>query len=145
MAEERTLGQLVAQASQDLSELVRYEVALATVLGAAADAVAADDSHAARSAVHALKESDGGRAAIVLGDWPITARQGGSLPDGVAWALDLIEAPATEKHVAQHEDRPALADELQGAGDRAVLIGVVAFQHPLILSVSCVIKRSLLG
>jgi Putative Actinobacterial Holin-X, holin superfamily III len=29
MADERTLGQLVAQASQDLSELVRYEVALA--------------------------------------------------------------------------------------------------------------------
>jgi hypothetical protein len=29
MAEERTLGQLVAEASQDLSELVRYEVALA--------------------------------------------------------------------------------------------------------------------
>jgi hypothetical protein len=29
MAEERTIGQLVAEASQDLSELVRYEVALA--------------------------------------------------------------------------------------------------------------------
>jgi hypothetical protein len=29
MAEERTIGQLVADASQDLSELVRYEVALA--------------------------------------------------------------------------------------------------------------------
>jgi hypothetical protein len=29
MADERTLGQLVAEASQDLSELVRYEVALA--------------------------------------------------------------------------------------------------------------------
>jgi hypothetical protein len=29
MAEERTLGQLVAQASEDLSELVRYEIALA--------------------------------------------------------------------------------------------------------------------
>src|ERR1700733_2783085 len=29
MAEERTIGQLVAQASEDLSELVRYEVALA--------------------------------------------------------------------------------------------------------------------
>ena len=29
MAEERTLGQLVAQASEDLSSLVRYEVALA--------------------------------------------------------------------------------------------------------------------
>ena len=80
-----------------IAKLVRvhsgYEVALATVLGAAADAVAADDSHAARSAVRALKEADGGRAAIVLGDWPIAARQGGSLPDGAAWALDLIEAP----------------------------------------------------
>jgi hypothetical protein len=29
MAEERTIGQLVAQASEDLSTLVRYEVALA--------------------------------------------------------------------------------------------------------------------
>ena len=29
MAEERTLGQLVAQASEDLSELIRYEIALA--------------------------------------------------------------------------------------------------------------------
>jgi len=29
MAEERTLGQLVSDASRDLSELVRYEVALA--------------------------------------------------------------------------------------------------------------------
>ncbi len=29
MAEERTIGQLVAQASEDLSALVRYEVALA--------------------------------------------------------------------------------------------------------------------
>ena len=47
-----------------------YEVAVAAVLGAAADAVAAENSGAARSAVAALKESDGGRAAIVLGDWP---------------------------------------------------------------------------
>ncbi|WP_445169613.1 chromosome segregation protein SMC [Mycolicibacterium sp. Dal123E01] len=80
-----------------IAKLVRvrsgYEVALATVLGAAADAVAADNSDAASSAVRALKEADGGRAAIVLGDWPITARQSGSLPDGVAWALDLVEAP----------------------------------------------------
>lgn len=29
MAEERTLGQLVSEASSDLSELVRYEIALA--------------------------------------------------------------------------------------------------------------------
>ena len=51
-----------------------YEAAVAAVLGAAADAVAAEDFGAARSAVAALKESDGGRAAIVLGDWPAARR-----------------------------------------------------------------------
>jgi len=74
---------------------VGYEVALAAVLGAAADAVAADDFTAARSAVRALKEADGGRAAIVLGDWPAGSRpQTGPLPEGARWALDLIDAPA---------------------------------------------------
>ncbi|TGD88053.1 chromosome segregation protein SMC [Mycolicibacterium sp. CH28] len=72
-----------------------YEVAVAAVLGSAADAVAADDFAAARSAVRALKDADGGRAAIVLGDWPIVQRPSGApLPDGARWALDLIEAPA---------------------------------------------------
>ncbi len=71
-----------------------FEVALAAVLGSAADAVAADDVAAARSAVRALKEADGGRAAIVLGDWPITPRPPGApLPGGARWALDLIDAP----------------------------------------------------
>jgi chromosome segregation protein len=70
-----------------------FEAALAAVLGAAADAVAAEDFDAARSAVRALKDADGGRAAIVLGDWPVGPRQLGSLPDGATWALDLIEAP----------------------------------------------------
>ena len=58
-----------------LANLVRvrpgYEAAIAAVLGAAADAVAAENFGAARSAVAALKASDGGRAAIVLGDWPV--------------------------------------------------------------------------
>ena len=71
-----------------------YETPLAAVLGAAADAVAADDFGAARSAVRALKEVDGGRAAIVLADWPVPAGQdNGPLPDGARWAVDLIEAP----------------------------------------------------
>ncbi len=51
-----------------------YEAAIAAVLGSAADALAAENSGAARSAVAALKESDGGRAAIVLGDWPSARR-----------------------------------------------------------------------
>jgi len=71
-----------------------YETPLAAVLGSAADAVAADDFGAAQAAVRALKEVDGGRAAIVLADWPTPARQeAGVLPDGARWAFDLIEAP----------------------------------------------------
>jgi chromosome segregation protein len=73
-----------------------YEAALGAVLGAAADALAADSLGAARSAVIALKEADGGRAAIVLGDWPAPedpAPASNTLPDGARWALDLIEAP----------------------------------------------------
>ena len=72
-----------------------YEVAVATVLGTAADALAADDFGAARSAVAALKAADGGRAAIVLGDWPEAAAvQRDSLPEGAVWALDLVDVPA---------------------------------------------------
>ena len=71
-----------------------YEVAVATVLGAAADAVAAENFGAARSAVAALKESDGGRAAIVLGDWPHQTAPVGEPPNGAAWAVHLVEAPS---------------------------------------------------
>ena len=74
-----------------------YESALAAVLGAAADALAADSFGAAASAVTALKQADGGRAAIVLSDWPAIedpAPASYSLPDGARWALDLVEVPA---------------------------------------------------
>jgi chromosome segregation protein len=75
-----------------------YEAALAAVLGAAADALAADSFSAAASAVTALKQADGGRAAIVLSDWPDAddpaEGPAPALPDGARWALDLVEAPA---------------------------------------------------
>jgi chromosome segregation protein len=86
-----------------VAKLVRvhhgYETPLAAVLGSAADAVAADGFGSARSAVQALKDADGGRAAIVLADWPAQSRQdspGSSdpLPDGARWAADLVDAPA---------------------------------------------------
>ncbi len=72
-----------------------YEVAIAAALGAAADALAAENSGAARSAVAALKESDGGRAAIILADWPHrpTPTASGPAPDGALWALDLVDSP----------------------------------------------------
>ncbi len=82
-----------------LAKLVKvrsgYETALAAVLGSAADALAAESFGAVRSAVAALKQADGGRAALVLGDWPAehpAPRDG--LPGGALWALDLVDAPA---------------------------------------------------
>ncbi|ETW21449.1 chromosome segregation protein SMC [Mycobacterium gastri] len=70
-----------------------YEAALAAVLGAAADALAVDGLGAARAAVSALKQADGGRAALVLSDWPAPDHPAPELPGGARWALDLIEAP----------------------------------------------------
>jgi chromosome segregation protein len=71
-----------------------YESAIAAVMGAAADAVAAENFGAARSAVAALKASDGGRAAIVLGDWPVNPPPTGQPPEGALWATDLVDAPS---------------------------------------------------
>lgn len=81
-----------------VAELVKvrpgHEVAVAAVLGAAADALAAEDSGAARAAVAALKESDGGRAAIVLGDWPqAPAADLPTLPPGAVWATGVVDTP----------------------------------------------------
>lgn len=70
-----------------------YEAALAAVLGAAADALAVDDLDTAGAAVSALKQADGGRAALVLSDWPAADHPAPALPDGARWALDLIDAP----------------------------------------------------
>lgn len=69
-----------------------YEAALAAVLGSAADALAAESFGAARSAVAALKQADGGRAALVLGDWPADHPAPQAAPAGALWALDLIDA-----------------------------------------------------
>ncbi len=69
-----------------------HEAAVAAVLGAAADALAAQDSRAAGDALAALKEADGGRAAIVLGDWPVPAAPTpGPLPGGAVWAADVVD------------------------------------------------------
>jgi chromosome segregation protein len=82
-----------------IAKLVRirsgYEAALAAVLGSAADALAAESLGAARSAIAALKEADGGRAALLLSDWPAPEERApaAGLPGEALWALDLVEAP----------------------------------------------------
>lgn len=95
LTENHSGGGLLGPVAKLVKVRAGYEAALAAVLGAAADALAAETFGAARSAVAALKQADGGRAALVLGDWPVhdPAAQGAP-PAGAHWALDLIEAPA---------------------------------------------------
>jgi chromosome segregation protein len=104
-----------------------YEAAIAAVLGAAADAVAAESFGVARSAVAALKESDGGRAAIVLGDWPAEApAPSGPPPEGAQWATDLVDMPSRL--------RGALTAMLSGVavvGDLSAALDLVAARPQL--------------
>ncbi|MGV0851099.1 chromosome segregation protein SMC [Mycolicibacterium phlei] len=94
LLETRSDAGLLGSVANLLKVRSGYETAIAAVLGAAADAVAAENVAAAREAVAALKESDGGRAAIVLSDWPTQpVAQRDSLPLGASWATDLIDAP----------------------------------------------------
>jgi chromosome segregation protein len=99
-----------------------YEAAVAAVLGSAADALAAETFGAARSAVNALKEADGGRAAIVLGDWPEgPGPQHDSmheLPQGALWALDLVEpAPRLRGAIAAMLSGVAVVQDMNAALD----------------------------
>ena len=64
-----------------------------------------------------------------LRDEPLQAR-GEHVARDAEVALDRVEAAHAEEDVAQDEHRPALADELERARDRAVLVPVVAAQHP---------------
>ena len=93
LAENRSGAGLLGTVAKLVKVTPGYEHAISAALGPVADAVAAEDSGAVRSAVRALKDADGGRAAIMLADWPATRPDSGSLPGGARWALDLIEAP----------------------------------------------------
>ncbi|MEV6098028.1 chromosome segregation protein SMC [Nocardia sp. NPDC051981] len=83
-----------------LSGLIRvhggFESAVAAALGPLADAVAADTGPSAHAAVRALKESDGGRAAIVYAgatDQPV-ALADSRLPATARWLAEVVDCPA---------------------------------------------------
>ena len=74
-----------------------YETAIATALGAAADAVAVSGVEAAVEILGWLKETDAGRAPLLVAHDAVTPRVGGTadmtgLPAGAFPALDLVEA-----------------------------------------------------
>src|SRR5574337_566043 len=120
-----------------IAKLVRvrsgYETALAAVLGAVADALTAADSGAARSAVTALKNADGGRVTIVLGDWPAPASAAlvADAPShGATWALDLIEAPERLRGAMT-----AMLSQVVVVADLAAALDLVA-AHPQLRAVT---------
>ncbi|MEV6643003.1 chromosome segregation protein SMC [Amycolatopsis sp. NPDC051371] len=95
-----------------------YEVALAAALGPVADAVAVTGGEDALRALKYLKETDSGRAGILLGgpestvdtySWP-------SLPEGARWAREVVTAPAQLRPaVEQALDKLALVRDLDAA------------------------------
>ncbi|MFN8102651.1 MAG: chromosome segregation protein SMC [Mycobacterium sp.] len=130
LIENRSSAGLFGSLAKLVKVAAGHETALAAALGSAADAVAAENFGAARAAVTALKEADGGRAAIVLGDWPVRdPRAGEPAPTGTRWALDLVDAPDRLRgvictllaDVVVVDDLPAALDVVSGhPGLRAV-------------------------
>ncbi|UOX85423.1 chromosome segregation protein SMC [Amycolatopsis sp. FBCC-B4732] len=95
-----------------------YEVALAAALGPVADAVAVTGGEDALRALKYLKDTDSGRAGILLGgpestvdtySWP-------SLPEGARWAREVVTAPAQLRPaVEQALEKLALVRDLDAA------------------------------
>lgn len=82
-----------------------YEVALAAALGPVADAVAVQGGEDAVAALRHLKETESGRAGVLVGGEQAAVPSGWpALPDGARWARDVVRAP----------------DALRGAVERAL-------------------------
>ncbi|GAB3984253.1 chromosome segregation protein SMC [Actinoallomurus acanthiterrae] len=96
------------------------EIAVATALGAAAEAVAVASLDTAEAALTLLRAEDAGQAGVVVGarlpDQPAPDR-GPALPDGARLAVDLVTAPEPVRAAVRHllagvvvvDDLPAAA------------------------------------
>ncbi|BDZ58687.1 chromosome segregation protein SMC [Barrientosiimonas endolithica] len=101
-----------------VSGLVRvadgHEAALAAALGWAAEAVVVDDLAAATSAVDSLRDDEGGRVVLLVGETahPVEPDAWPSLPAGCTWARDVVEAPdGVRAALDQLLDRVALVPD----------------------------------
>ncbi|MGQ4597487.1 chromosome segregation protein SMC [Nocardia sp. R6R-6] len=70
-----------------------YEAAVAAALGPLADAIAADTGTSAHAAISALKNADGGRAAVVFGTEQADRPRLGALPGDARWLIDVLDCP----------------------------------------------------
>ncbi|GAA3584505.1 chromosome segregation protein SMC [Amycolatopsis ultiminotia] len=95
-----------------------HEVALAAALGPVADAVAVSGGEQALSALKYLKDTDSGRAGIVLGDLPSTVDTSGwpVLPGGARWAREVVRAPEQLRPAVERAlEQLALVPDLDAA------------------------------
>ena len=95
-----------------------YEVALAAALGPVADAVAVTGGEDALRALKYLKDTDSGRAGILLGgpESTVDTHSWPSLPEGARWAREVVSAPAQLRPaVEQALDKLALVRDLDAA------------------------------
>ena len=89
------LAGVVGPLAEQLAVRAGDEVALAAALGGMADAVVVAGVAEAAAALAHLKDTDGGRAGLlVTGGLPPVPRDGWpDLPKGLRWALDVVQAP----------------------------------------------------
>ncbi|HWJ82816.1 MAG TPA: chromosome segregation protein SMC [Nocardioides sp.] len=93
-----------------------YEAAVATALGAAADAVAVADADAAVAAISHLRAEDLGRAGLLLGGGAVDRSDWPALPAGTSYAVDVLECPADLRPALTRLLRKtAVADDLAAA------------------------------
>ena len=100
LAASDTLSGLLGSVAALVNVRSGYETAVASALGAAADAVAVTDADAAVAAISHLKTDDLGRAGLLLGGGSTDRSGWPTLPGGTAYAVDVVECPT--------ELRPAL-------------------------------------
>ncbi len=117
LAAQRDLPGLIGSVSTVLDVDPGAEAAIAAALGPAADAVAVSDVASAAAALARLKEEDGGRAGLLVGN-PGGRRPASRppLPSGATWAIDLVRSPdVLAGSVAALLDGIAVVDDLPAA------------------------------
>ncbi len=94
MAAGSALPGLLGSVAAVLNVQPGAEAALATALGVISDAAAVSGVADAIAALELLRNTDGGRAGLLVGGAPqtIDRSQWPTLPTGVSWAIDLVTA-----------------------------------------------------
>ncbi|KAA1426305.1 chromosome segregation protein SMC [Nocardioides antri] len=93
LAASDTLSGLLGSVAALVSVRSGYEAAVASALGAAADAVAVTDADAAVAAISHLKSEDLGRAGLLLGGGAVDRDGWPALPGGTSYAVDVVDCP----------------------------------------------------